>query len=46
MLRDAVDGVIVGSAFVRRIEQAGSKPFADVAREVGELARALSAALK
>jgi tryptophan synthase alpha chain len=45
MLRDVADGVIVGSAIVRRVEQAGSRPFADVAREVGELAQTLIAAL-
>jgi tryptophan synthase alpha chain len=46
MLRDAVDGVIVGSAFVRRVEQAGRRPFDEIAREVGELAQALSGALQ
>ena len=45
MLRDVVDGVIVGSAFVRRLEQAGTRPLGDVAREVGALARSLAEAL-
>jgi tryptophan synthase alpha chain len=45
MLRDVVDGVIVGSAFVRRIEQMATKPLAEVTREVGELAQELLAAL-
>src|SRR5262245_3016616 len=45
MLREVVDGVIVGSAIVRRVEQAGNRPFADVTREVGELAQSLSEAL-
>jgi tryptophan synthase alpha chain len=45
MLREAADGVIVGSAFVRRVEQAGKRPFAEVVREVGELAQSLSDAL-
>jgi tryptophan synthase alpha chain len=42
MLRGVADGVIVGSAFVRRIEQA---PAAELVREVGELAQSLAAAL-
>jgi tryptophan synthase alpha chain len=41
MLRDAADGIIVGSAIVRRIERAG----ADAVREVGELVSCLAAAL-
>jgi tryptophan synthase alpha chain len=41
MLRGVADGIIVGSAFVRRIERASP----DVVREVGELAQSLSAAL-
>jgi tryptophan synthase alpha chain len=45
MLREAADGVIVGSAFVRRLEQVGSRPVEDVIREIGVLARALAAAL-
>jgi tryptophan synthase alpha chain len=44
-LREAVDGIIVGSAFVRRVEQARTRPLAEVAREVGELARSLTEAL-
>jgi tryptophan synthase alpha subunit len=39
------DGVIVGSAIVRRIEQAGERPFAEVVREISELARSLIEAL-
>lgn len=45
MLRDVADGVIVGSALVRRMEQVGSRPVAEVVREVGELARGLAQAL-
>ena len=44
-LREVADGVIVGSALVRRAEAAATKPIADVAREVGDLAEQLSAAL-
>jgi tryptophan synthase alpha chain len=44
-LRDAVDGVIVGSALVRRLEQAGQTPVEEVVREVGELAGQLASAL-
>lgn len=43
MLRDVADGIIVGSALVRRLEQA--KPMTEVARDIGELAKALSTAL-
>ena len=45
MLRDVADGVIVGSAFVRRIEQAGRKPMHEVVADVGALAKSLSDAL-
>ncbi len=44
-LREVADGVIVGSAFMRRVEAAGTKPFADVARDVGDLAESLAGAL-
>lgn len=45
MLRDAVDGVIVGSALVRRLEDAGKRPVETVVREIGDLAATLAAAL-
>jgi tryptophan synthase alpha chain len=45
LLRDVADGVIVGSALVRRLEQAASRPLAEVTREVGELAQSLAEAL-
>jgi tryptophan synthase alpha chain len=45
MLRDAADGIIVGSAIVRRLEQAGGRPLGDIVAEVGALAGSLVAAL-
>src|SRR5262249_21262661 len=45
MLRDCADGVIVGSAIVRRLEQAAKRPLPEVLGEVHELARGLKAAL-
>jgi tryptophan synthase alpha chain len=46
MLRDAADGVIVGSALVRRLEEAGKRPMGDILREIGDLAQSLAAALQ
>ncbi len=43
MLKPAADGVIVGSAIVRRLEQ--KRPVADMIRDVGDLVEQLSAAL-
>jgi tryptophan synthase alpha chain len=43
MLREAADGVIVGSAIMRRLEQ--RRPAAGAAAEVGALARSLNEAL-
>jgi tryptophan synthase alpha chain len=45
MLRDAVDGVIVGSALVRRLENAGRQPVAQVVKEIGDLTQKLAGAL-
>jgi tryptophan synthase alpha subunit len=45
MLREPADGVIVGSALVRPLEQIGKRPVDEVATEIGELARTLSEAL-
>ena len=45
MMREVADGVIVGSAIVRLVEQAATKPLEEVATAVGELAQSLSDAL-
>jgi tryptophan synthase alpha chain len=45
MLRAAADGIIVASALVRRVEQAGTRQLDEVVREVGDLAQALAGAL-
>ncbi len=45
MLRDTADGIIVGSALVRRLEQAATRPLAEVLAELRELARSLASAL-
>ncbi len=45
LLRDVADGIIVGSALVRKLEQAGSKPIATIAQEMGDLTQALVQAL-
>jgi tryptophan synthase alpha chain len=45
MLAPAADGVIVGSAIVRRIAEAQSKPRDQVLREIGDYAAELLAAL-
>ncbi len=45
MLRDVADGIIVGSALVRRLEQVGTRPLEEIVREVGSLARSLANAL-
>jgi tryptophan synthase alpha chain len=42
-LRDVVDGIIVGSAFVRRLGQ--PRPLAEIAQEMTALARSLAEAL-
>lgn len=44
LLAPVADGLIVGSALVRRMAQAAQRPRADVLREVGEFAAALKAA--
>ena len=46
LLAPVADGLIVGSAIVRRIADAGSKPRADVLKEVGDYAATLLAALR
>jgi tryptophan synthase alpha chain len=45
MLRDVVDGVIVGSALVRRLEAIGTRPISELVNEIGTLAQSLSEAL-
>lgn len=45
MLRDVVDGVIVASALVRKLEQVGTKPLPDILKDIADLADALAAAL-
>jgi tryptophan synthase alpha chain len=45
MLRDVADGVIVGSALVRKLEQAKTRSMEEIGREIGSLVRTLSAAL-
>lgn len=45
MLHGCADGVIVGSAVVRRVEQAATRPLAEVLADVKALARELTAAL-
>jgi tryptophan synthase alpha chain len=45
VLRSVADGIIVGSALVRRLEQAGSRPLPEIAQEIGALARSLEEAL-
>ena len=44
-LRDAADGIIVGSALVRRLADAGKRPADDLVREIGEQAQSLADAL-
>lgn len=45
MLRDVVDGIIVGSAFVRKLEQAEKHSLEEIAHAIGTLAGSLAEAL-
>jgi len=45
MLREVADGIIVGSAFVRRLEEAGKRSMTEIAHNIAELAATLAAAL-
>ncbi|MFL5243543.1 MAG: tryptophan synthase subunit alpha [Gemmataceae bacterium] len=45
MLREVVDGIIVGSAFVRHLEGAKTKPLAAILQEMANLAKTLEQAL-
>jgi tryptophan synthase alpha chain len=45
MLRDVADGIIVGSALVKKLEKAGTMPHAQIVQEIGALAESLVDAL-
>jgi tryptophan synthase alpha chain len=45
MLREVADGVIVGSAIVRHLEQAGKRPLETIIKEITDLAKSLCQAL-
>jgi tryptophan synthase alpha chain len=45
MLRDVVDGIIVGSALVRRLEEVGLRPIQEMIGEIAAVSRMLSSAL-
>jgi tryptophan synthase alpha chain len=45
LLRDVADGVIVGSAIVRRLEQVGQRPLEAILAEITALVQSLTAAL-
>ena len=45
MLKPAADGIIVGSAIVRRMEQIGAKPVDAIVREIGDQVELLANAL-
>lgn len=45
MLREVVDGIIVGSAFVRQLEKVGSQSLDSIAEAIRRLAQSLSASL-
>jgi tryptophan synthase alpha chain len=45
MLREVADGIIVASAFVRRLEKAGSQSLDAIHSAIGELAQSLAEAL-
>jgi len=46
MLKDACDGVIVGSAIVRRLSEAATRPVSEVVQEMGDYADTLLEALR
>jgi len=46
MLAPVADGLIVGSAIVRRVAEAATRPRQEVLREIGDYARGLLAALE
>jgi tryptophan synthase alpha chain len=45
MLRDVVDGVVVGTALVKHLEELGTRSLPDIVQEIGTLARELAGAL-
>ncbi|MCS6977670.1 MAG: tryptophan synthase subunit alpha [Gemmatales bacterium] len=45
MLRDHADGIIVGSALVKRVEEGTNRPWPEVVREVGQFVASLVQAL-
>jgi tryptophan synthase alpha chain len=45
LLREVVDGIIVASTLVRRLEEVGRKPLQEITREIGSLAQSLADAL-
>jgi tryptophan synthase alpha chain len=45
LLREVADGIIVGSAFVRKLEDAPKRPIAEIASEMSALAASLEQAL-
>src|SRR5207248_3112475 len=45
LLREVADGIIVGSAFVRRLEEAGKRPMKEIAHDISNLAASLERAL-
>jgi tryptophan synthase alpha chain len=46
MLREAADGVIVGSALVRRLEEANRRPVSAIVTDIGDLTQMLVEALQ
>lgn len=46
LLAPAADGLIVGSAIVRRVAQAATRPRAEVVKEIGEYVRTLQGAMQ
>jgi tryptophan synthase alpha chain len=45
MLREVADGIIVGSAFVRKLDEARTRSMREIANEMGDLAASLEQAL-
>lgn len=45
LLRDHADGIIVGSALVKRVEEGAGRPWPEVIQEIGQFVASLTAAL-